>query len=54
MQKTKKKKPAPYQMHDKYFEMAKKQGYRARSAFKLIEIQETFELIEEGMDVCDI
>lgn len=54
MQKTKKKKPAPYQMHDKYFEMAKKQWYRARSAFKLIEIQETFELIEEGMDVCDI
>lgn len=54
MQRVKKKKPAPYQMHDKYFQMAKEQGYRARSAFKLKEIQESFELIEEGMDVCDI
>lgn len=54
MQKTKKKKPAPYQMHDKYFEMAKKEGYRARSVYKLKEIQETFGVIEENMDVCDI
>lgn len=53
-QRTRKKKPAPYQMHDKYFKMAKEQWYRARSAFKLKEIQESFELIEEGMDVCDI
>ena len=54
IKKTKKKKPAPYQMHDKYFDMAKKEGYRARSVYKLKEIQETFELIEEGMDICDI
>jgi len=54
MQRTKKKKPAPYQMHDKYFDMAKKEGYRARSVYKLKEIQETFELIEENMDICDI
>jgi len=54
MQKTKKKKPAPYMMHDKYFQMAKKEGYRARSVYKLKEIQETFELIEENMDICDI
>jgi len=54
MQKVKKKKPAPYQMHDTYFNMAKKEWYRARSVYKLKEIQETFELIEEGMDVCDI
>lgn len=54
MQRVKKKKPAPYQMHDKYFEMAKKDGYRARSVYKLKEIQETFELIEEWMDICDI
>lgn len=53
-QRVKKKKPAPYQMRDKYFEMAKKDGYRARSAYKLKEIQETFWLIEEGMDICDI
>ena len=41
-------------MHDKYFEMAKKEGYRARSVYKLKEIQETFGVIEENMDVCDI
>lgn len=34
--------------------MAKQQGYRARSAFKLKEIQEKFEIIEEWMDICDI
>jgi 23S rRNA (uridine2552-2'-O)-methyltransferase len=54
MQKVKKKKPSPYQMRDTYFLMAKKEGYRARSVYKLKEIQETFELIQEGMDVCDI
>ncbi len=53
-QTPRKKKPAPYQMHDKYFQMAKAEWYRARSAYKLKEIQENFELIEEGMDVCDI
>jgi 23S rRNA (uridine2552-2'-O)-methyltransferase len=54
IQKTKKKRPAPYQMHDTYFKKAKKEWYRARSVYKLQEIQETFELIEEGMDICDI
>lgn len=54
MQRVKKKKPAPYQMHDKYFELAKREWYRARSVYKLKEIQETFELIEENMDICDI
>ncbi len=53
-QRVKKKKPAPYQMHDKYFDMAKKEGYRARSVYKLKEIQEAFWLIEENMDICDI
>ena len=53
-QKIKKKKPAPYQMHDTYFKKAKAEWYRARSVYKLQEIQENFELIEEGMDVCDI
>jgi len=50
----KKRKPAQFHAQDKYFDMAKAQGYRARSAFKLIEIQEKFNLIEEGMDVCDV
>jgi len=53
-QRVKKKKPAPYQMHDAYFKKAKSEWYRARSVYKLQEIQEAFELIEEGMDVCDI
>ncbi len=53
-QRARKKKPAPYQLHDKFFLLAKKEGYRARSVYKLKEIQEQFELIEEGMDVCDI
>ena len=53
-QNTRKKKPAPYQMHDMYFKKAKLEWYRARSVYKLKEIQEAFELIEEGMDVCDI
>ena len=51
---TKKKKPAPYRMHDQYFQKAKKEGYRARSVYKLIEIQEKFELITPDMHVCDV
>ena len=54
MQRTRKRKPAPYQMHDTYFKMAKAEWYRARSVYKLKEIQEIFGLIEENMDVCDI
>ncbi len=41
-------------MHDKYYELAKREGYRARSVYKLKEIQEQFELIESDMQVCDI
>jgi 23S rRNA (uridine2552-2'-O)-methyltransferase len=41
-------------MHDKYFQLAKREGYRARSVYKLKEIQEQFELISENMDICDI
>lgn len=41
-------------MHDAYFKKAKSEWYRARSVYKLQEIQETFELIEQGMDICDI
>ena len=50
----KKKKPAPYQMHDEYFKKAKAEWYRARSVYKLKEIQEKYELIEPHMHVCDI
>ena len=50
----KQKKPAPFQLHDEYFLKAKKEGYRARSVYKLIEIQEKFDLIKPWMNVCDV
>lgn len=50
----KKKRPAPYIMHDDYFLKAKKEWYRARSVYKLIEIQEKFDIIKEWMDICDV
>ena len=53
-QRVKKKRPDPYVMHDKYFQLAKREGYRARSVYKLKEIQEQFELVTENMDICDI
>jgi len=41
-------------MHDAYFKKAKAEWYRARSVYKLQEIQEEFWIIEEWMDICDI
>ncbi len=49
-----KRSPKQYVVQDVYFHEAKKQGYRARSAFKLLEIQEAFDIIKPGMQVCDI
>jgi len=46
MEKQRKKRPTPFIIHDEYFFKAKKEGYRARSAFKLIELQEKFSLIK--------
>jgi len=51
---TKNKKPAAYQMHDIYFQKAKKEWYRARSVYKLIELQDKFELIKTWMNICDV
>lgn len=53
-QTPRKKRPAPYVMHYKYFQLAKSQGYRARSVYKLKEIQEQFDIIHPDMNVCDI
>lgn len=53
-QPTRKKKPAPYMIHDTFFEKAKKEWYRARSVYKLKEIQEQYLLIEPHMSICDI
>lgn len=51
---TKKKRPSPYMIHDKFYLEAKKVWYRARSAFKLIEIQEKYNLIKPWQNVIDI
>lgn len=44
----------PFVIHDPYFEKAKKLGYRARSAFKLLEIQEKYGFIKPKMNVLDV
>lgn len=54
MEKKRKKRPDPYIIHDEYFHKAKQQWYRARSAFKLLELQEKYDLIKPGMKVCDV
>lgn len=50
----KKKKPQPFVVKDKFYHKAKQDGFRARSAYKLIEIQEKYNLIESDMDICDV
>lgn len=42
------------QHQDRYFQQAKEAGYRARSAYKLIQIQERFHLIRKGDTVVDL
>lgn len=46
--------PKPYKVQDHYFLEAKRQGYRARSAFKLLEIQEKFCIAKKGDEVLDL
>ncbi len=46
--------PKAYQVQDKYFHLAKEKGYRARSAFKLLDIQEKFRLIRPGQTLVDL
>lgn len=41
-------------VQDPYFKKAKELGYRARSAFKLLEIQEKYTIIKPGMCVLDV
>lgn len=43
-----------FTVQDRYFKRAKDQGYRARSAFKLLEIQKKHKLIKEGDVVVDL
>lgn len=42
------------QHKDPYFQRAKQEGYRARSAYKLLQIQEKFHIIRRGNVVVDL
>lgn len=44
----------PRKLQDRYFKMAKAEGYLARSAYKLQEIQEKFRLLRTGDHVIDL
>lgn len=46
--------PRPYEVQDKYFHLAKERGYRARSAFKLLDIQQKFRVLKPGQVVVDL
>jgi 23S rRNA (uridine2552-2'-O)-methyltransferase len=46
--------PKPYRVRDRYFQEAKQRGLRARSAFKLEEIQKKFKLVRRGDKVADL
>jgi 23S rRNA (uridine2552-2'-O)-methyltransferase len=42
------------QREDKYFQRAKQEGYRARSAYKLRQIQDKFAVLDRGQVVLDL
>lgn len=42
------------QRRDPYVKRAVKESYRARSAFKLIELDEKFKFLKPGMNVIDV
>lgn len=46
--------PKPYIPNDKWSQRAAKEGYRARSVYKLMELDERFGLIKEGMIIVDL
>ncbi|NMC51875.1 RlmE family RNA methyltransferase [Candidatus Kuenenbacteria bacterium] len=46
--------PKNFVPQDSYFQKAKELGYRARSAFKLEEIQKRFYILKPGLDVLDL
>ncbi len=41
-------------LDDPFVKKAQKEGYRARAAYKLLEIQEKYKLIKPGMTVVDL
>ncbi|MCC6677358.1 MAG: RlmE family RNA methyltransferase [Phycisphaerales bacterium] len=46
--------PQPRKLHDRFFKQAKAEGYVARSAYKLIEINDRRKLINPGNAVLDL
>ncbi|MDX2131172.1 MAG: RlmE family RNA methyltransferase [Planctomycetota bacterium] len=46
--------PQPRKLHDRYFKQAKEEGYVARSAYKLLEINEKRRLVRAGDRVLDL
>ena len=42
------------QAQDRYFKQAKQDGYRSRSAFKLLQINERFRILRRGARVVDL
>jgi 23S rRNA (uridine2552-2'-O)-methyltransferase len=43
-----------YKPHDRYFKKAKQEGYRSRAAYKLIELQQRFQIMKPGDTVIDL
>lgn len=46
--------PKPYTPNDAWSRRAAKEGYRARSVYKLMELDERFKLLKPGMKVLDL
>jgi len=46
--------PKPYTPNDKWSQRAAKEGFRARSVYKLMELDERFRLLRPGMTVLDL
>lgn len=44
---------AVYNRKDSYYQKAKKEGYKSRAAYKLIELDKRFKLLRKGMKVLD-
>jgi 23S rRNA (uridine2552-2'-O)-methyltransferase len=42
------------QLNDPFVKQAKKEGYRSRAAYKLLEIDEKFKILKRGQDVIDL
>ena len=43
-----------YKPHDRFFKQAKREGYRSRAAYKLLELQQRFRLMKPGDFVVDL